>query len=90
MNIICDNLFLKIINIRSLRDIIYSLTSIISYNKIFKDLTLNILNKIKDDNIKNKIINNVSNYELSLTKARRPIIHIEAYLIFIYTIINNS
>jgi len=87
---ICNNLFLKKINIRNLRDNIYSLTSIISYNKIFKDLTLNILNKIKDDNIKNKIINNVSNYELSLTKARRPIIHIEAYLIFIYTIINNS
>ena len=39
------------------------------------------------DAMKNKVINNVSNYELSLTKARRPIIHIEAYLIFIYTII---
>lgn len=83
---IINILFSKKLNIRKLRDITYSLTNTVSYLKLFKDITMEILKSIDDEEKKEKIMYAVSDYEISLSKARREIIHIESYYIFIYNL----
>ena len=78
-------------NIQTIRDYIYKMmiTNITS-NTIIKDI-LNIILKI-NDNIsveqRTAIITNASEYEYRLSKGRRDIIHIEAFIVSIIKILS--
>ena len=89
INVICNILLSNNLNIRKLRDIVYELTNKAPYLKVFKDITLNLFDKIKNENIKNIIVNEATNYEFELTKARREMIHIESYFNFLHETIKS-
>ena len=74
-------------NIKLMRDEIYNIMKDFDGFKIIKDVTIKILNIVDDEFKQEKIINLLSDYEYRLTKARRKIIHIEAYFINIYNIL---
>ena len=90
INNICEIVLSKKLDIRNLRDIVYNMENIVPYLKILKDITCMLLKKINNDNIKNIILNTTTNYEFDLTMARRAIIHIEAYFIFIHKLYNEN
>ena len=78
-------------NIQTIRDYIYKMMiTNISSNIIIKDILNIILIKINDypkDKIV-KIIDNASTFEYRLSKGRRDIIHIEAFIMNIIAILN--
>lgn len=90
INNICEIVLSKKLDIRKLRDIVYNMENIVPYLKILKDITCLLLKKINNDNVKNIILNTTTNYEFDLTMARRAIIHIEAYFIFIHKLYNEN
>jgi len=79
-------------DIKKIRNFIYEmLTSNITSNTIIKDV-LNIIllnNNNKTINNKLQIINCASEYEYRLSKCRRDIIHIEAFINKVINILNN-
>jgi replication factor C subunit 3/5 len=91
-----NNLISEIItsgDIQTIRDYIYKMMiTNISSNIIIKDILNIILEKL--DNFNNskekalKIINYASNYEYRLSKGRRDIIHIEAFIINVINTLN--
>jgi DNA polymerase III delta prime subunit len=74
-------------NIKLMRDEIYNIMKDFDGFKIIKEITIKILNELSDVYKQEKIINLLSQYEYRLSKARRKIIHIEAYFINIYNIL---
>jgi replication factor C subunit 3/5 len=74
-------------NIKLMREEIYNIMKDFDGFKIIKDITIKILTSIDDVFKQEKIINLLSDYEYKLSKARRKIIHIEAYFINIYNIL---
>ena len=74
-------------NIKLMRDEIYNIMKDFDGFKIIKDITIKILNETDDVYKQEKIINLLSDYEYRLSKARRKIIHIEAYFINIFNIL---
>ena len=74
-------------NIKLMRDEIYNIMKDFDGFKIIKDITIKLLNDVYDTNKQEQIINLLSEYEYKLSKARRKIIHIEAYFINIYNIL---
>jgi len=82
-------------NIQTIRDYIYKmLITNISSNIIIKDVLIIILLKI--NNYKNsrelatKIINYASEFEYRLSKGRRDIIHIEAFMVNVMNALENN
>ena len=70
-----------------MRDEVYNIMKDFDGFKIIKDITIKLLNDVSDTNKQEQIINLLSEYEYKLSKARRKIIHIEAYFINIYNIL---
>lgn len=81
------------INIPKIREYIYKMyITNISLNIIIKDMLKNILyfNKDISKNKINDIINSASEFEYRLSKKRRDIIHLEAFVINIIDILTNK
>jgi replication factor C subunit 3/5 len=81
------------INIPKIREYIYKMyVTNISLNIIIKDMLKNILyfNKDISRNKINDIINSASEFEYRLSKKRRDIIHLEAFVINIIDILTNK
>ena len=91
------NLINEIFNkgdIQTIRDFIYKMMiTNISSNIIIKDVLNIILRKISSDNNSNKatkIIDFASEFEYRLSKGRRDIIHIEAFLMNVINVLNEN
>lgn len=89
----CNSLSPKYVQefIRDIREYFYILfITNIDVKKILMHVMINLVDKVKDLNLKFKIIDIVSSYELRISQGTRYIVHFEAMMINILTIFHSN
>ena len=78
-------------HINEIREILYKIfITNISGTNIIKELLNFILLNFKNDELTYDIINLCTNYENSLSKGKRTIIHLEAFIFSVLNLINKK